>query len=129
MKRNIIIIALIFIVPIIAYAIISKNQTVSAAKYTSGQPEILKFSSKLCADCKKIKAHLDVLKPKYQDRINFIEFDIENNDKNISDAIDKYNISLVPTLIFVDKNGKEIRRLEGSTDKNTLEIYINELLE
>ncbi|MBR2525400.1 thioredoxin family protein [bacterium] len=128
MKKNIIVIALIFIVPIIAYAVLSQNQTVSAAKYTEGQPQVIKFSSKLCADCKKLKTCFDELKPRYENKINFIEYDVESTEQEISDAIDKYGISLVPTLIFVDKNGKEKRRTEGFVEKNTLESHYNELL-
>lgn len=128
MKKNIIIIALIFIIPIIAYAILSDNQTVSAAKTVDGLPQVIKFSSKLCIDCKKIKTCFDELKPKYQDRINFIEYDVQSDDKTVSDSIDKYGITLVPTVIYIDKNGKELRRTEGFTDKNTLELYFKELL-
>ena len=128
MKKNIIIIALIFIVPIIAYAVLSDNQKVSAAKHTVGNPEVVKFSSKLCIDCKKLKTCFDELKPKYQDKINFTEYDVQNNDKEVTDSIDKYGITLVPTLIYIDKNGKEIRRTEGFVDKNTLESYYKELL-
>ncbi len=128
MKKNIIIIALIFIVPIIAYAILSENQTVSAAKTVEGQPQVIKFSSKLCIDCKKIKTCFDELKPKYQDKITFLEYDVQSNDKDVSNSIDKYNITLVPTVIYLDKKGKEVKRTEGYTDKNTLEQYFNELL-
>lgn len=128
MKKNIIIIALIFIVPIVAYAILSDNQKVSAAKYTAGQPQVIKFSSKLCIDCKKLKTCFDELKPRFEDKINFIEYDVQSTEKEVSDAINKYGISLVPTLIFVDKNGKEIRRTEGFVEKNTLESHYNELL-
>lgn len=128
MKKNIIIIALIFIVPIVAYAILSDNHKVSAAKYTAGQPQVIKFSSKLCIDCKKLKTCFDELKPKYEDKINFIEYDVQSSEKEVSDAIEKHGISLVPTLIFIDKNGKETRRTEGFVEKNTLESHYNELL-
>ena len=129
MKKNIIIIALIFIVPIIAYAIMSDSNSVSAAKPASGQPQVIKFSSKLCLDCKKIKACFEELVPKYNNNITFIEYDVQQNTPEINDAIDKYGISLVPTVIYVDKNGKEVRRTEGFVEKNTLENYFKELMQ
>lgn len=128
MKKNIIIIALIFIVPIIAYALLSETKTVSASKAVEGSPQVIKFSSKLCLDCKKIKTCFDDLKPEYQNKINFVEYDVQSNDKDISAAIDKYNISLVPTVIYIGKDGKEVRRTEGFVDKNTLKKYFDELL-
>ncbi len=55
MKKNIIIISAIFILPIIAYVVLSSSQSVSATQRIEGQPQVIKFSSKLCLDCKKIK--------------------------------------------------------------------------
>ena len=129
MRKNIIIIALIFIIPMIAYAILSESNTVSAAKTVAGQPQVIKFSSKLCLDCKKIKTCFEELVPKYNNNITFIEYDVQQNTPEINDAIDKYGISLVPTVIYVDKNGKEVRRTEGFVEKNTLETYFNELMQ
>ena len=128
MKKNIIIIALIFIIPMIAYAILSESNTVSAAKPAEGQPQIIKFSSKLCLDCKKLKSCFEELVPKYNNNIIFIEYDVQQNTPEINAAIDKYGISLVPTLIYIDKSGKEVRRTEGFVEKNTLESYFNELI-
>lgn len=128
MKKNIIIIATIFILPIIAYAILSDTQAVSAQKRVEGQPQVIKFSSKLCVDCKKIKKGFDELVPKYQDKITITEYNVDGSDAEVNEAIDKYNVNLVPTLIFVSKNGKEVRRTEGFVNKATLEEYFNELL-
>lgn len=128
MKKNIIIIALIFILPIVAYAILSKNQAVSAAKVVEGQPQVIKFSSKMCSDCQKLKICFDELKSKYMIDINIIEYDIEKNDKNVNDAIDKYNITLVPTVVFIDKNGNQKRKIEGYVNKEKLDSYFKELL-
>lgn len=128
MKKNIIIILLVFIIPMITYAIMSARQSEAVAQTVAGQPQVIKFSSKLCIDCKKIKACFDDLKPKYQNKISFIEYDVQSNDKEVSDKIDKYGITLVPTLIYINENGKEVRRTEGYVEKNTLEKYFKELL-
>ena len=65
MKKNIIIISAIFILPIIAYVVLSSSQSVSATQRIEGQPQVIKFSSKLCLDCKKIKKGFDELVPEY----------------------------------------------------------------
>ena len=128
MKKNIIIIAAIFILPIIAYVALSSSQAVSATQRVEGQSQIIKFSSKLCLDCKKIKKEFDELVPEYQDKISITEYNIDGSDKEVNDAIAKYNVSLVPTIVFINPNGKEVRRTEGYVNKNTLEEYFKELL-
>ncbi len=128
MKKNIIIISAIFILPIIAYVVLSSSQSVSATQRIEGQPQVIKFSSKLCLDCKKIKKGFDELVPEYQNRISITEYNIDGSNKEVNDAITEHNINLVPTIIFINKNGKEVRRTEGFVNKNTLEQYFNELL-
>ena len=128
MKKNIIIISSIFIFPLIAYVVLSSSQSVSASQRIEGQPQVIKFSSKLCLDCKKIKKGFDELVPEYQNRISITEYNIDGSNKEVNDAITEHNINLVPTIIFINKNGKEVRRTEGFVNKNTLEQYFNELL-
>ncbi len=128
MKKNIIIISAIFILPIIAYVVLSSSQSVSATQRIEGQPQVIKFSSKLCLDCKKIKKGFDELVPEYQNKISITEYNIDGSNKEVNDAITEHNINLVPTIIFINKNGKEVRRTEGFVNKNTLEQYFNELL-
>lgn len=128
MKKNIIIIALIFIIPIVAYAILSDSTAVSAQRNLDGSPQVVKFSSKLCSDCKKIKAGFETLKPQYEKQIAIIEYDVQNNDTETKAAIKKHNITLVPTVIFIDRNGKEIKRTEGYVDTDKLKEYFDELL-
>ena len=50
------------------------------------------------------------------------------NDKNIDNAINQYKVNLVPTVIYIDKNGKVVRKTEGYVDKNKFETYVKELL-
>lgn len=128
MKKNLIITALIFIIPIVAYAILSDTTAVSAQKSVAGKPQVVKFSSKLCIDCKKLKKGFDELKPQYSNQITFTEYDVQLSDKETTDAINKYNINLVPTVIFIDKNGKEIKRTEGFIETHTLRQNFDELL-
>lgn len=128
MKKNLIITALIFIIPIIAYAILSDTTAVSAQKNVADRPQVVKFSSKLCIDCKKLKKGFEELQPQYSNQINFTEYDVQVSDKATTDAINKYNINLVPTVIYIDKNGKEMRRTEGFVEKHTLKQYFDELL-
>ena len=66
--------------------------------------------------------------PQYSGTVEVIEYDIEKNDKNINNAIDTYNVNLVPTVIYIDKNGKVVRKTEGYIDKHKFEAYVKEIL-
>lgn len=129
MKKNLIIISLIFALPLIAYAVLSGTKVESATQeHVSGKPKIIKFSSKLCSDCKKMKGVFETVMPQYSGTVEVIEYDIEKNDKNINNAIDTYNVNLVPTIIYIDKNGKVVRKTEGYVDKHKFEAYVKEIL-
>lgn len=129
MKKNLIIISLIFALPLIAYAVLSGTKVESATQeHVSGKPQIIKFSSKLCSDCKKMKGVFETVMPQYSSTVEVIEYDIEKNDKNINNAIDTYNVNLVPTVVYIDKNGKVVRKTEGYIDKHKFEAYVKEIL-
>lgn len=128
MKKNLIIILAIFIIPVVLYAVLSESQTVSAAKTIAGQPKVIKFSSKLCMDCKKLKKEFEIVTPKYRDKISIIEYDVQENTPQVQSAITEYNISLVPTVIYINKHNQEVRRTEGYVNKSNLEKYFDELL-
>lgn len=129
MKKNLIIISLIFVLPLIAYAVLSGSKAESATKaHVNGMPQIIKFSSKLCSDCKKMRGVFEAVMPMYSDKVEVIEYDIEKNDKNIDNAINQYDINLVPTIVYIDKNGKVVRKTEGYVDKTKFELYVKELL-
>jgi thioredoxin 1 len=126
--RNITIIALIFIVPILAYTILTKGDANSASKTSTGeQAQIIKFTSLMCIDCKKIAKSLDKVYPKYSDKIELIEVHVQDNNNTTRDYIKKYNVTLVPTMIFLDKKGKVKHKTERYLDENELEKYMKEL--
>lgn len=68
---------------------------------------LLVFSSPACTPCKRLKEVLNELKTSNQ--ISFTEVDIDVD----SDQVIKYGIKSVPTMIFLDSQGKEIKRYIG----------------
>lgn len=127
--RNATIIALIFIVPILAYTILTKGDVNSAnSSIDANKAKIIKFTSLMCLDCKRIGKELKKVYPKYSDDIELIEVQVQNNDSFTQGQVKKYNVTLVPTLIFIDKNGKKVRRTEDYVDENQLDKYMKELI-
>lgn len=121
---------LVLVVPVALYMGLKNNKEIQASTVAqaASKPNVIKFSSPMCMDCKKIKGELEPLKPIYQDEVVFIEIDATSNDKKTQQQIEEYGVTVVPTIIFVDDANKKVRKIEGFTSKAKLEQYIKELI-
>jgi thioredoxin 1 len=79
----------------------------------SGRPTMVDFGASYCIPCKKMKPILDSLKKEYSGRANVIFVDL----KEERDMPDKYRIQIMPTQVFFDAKGKEVKRHLGFMDK------------
>lgn len=127
--KNLSIIFLIFAIPLVAYMILTKpgatlaNKTIDVEK-----PQIIKFTSQMCLDCKKIDKLLKEIYPKYSDKIVLVEIPVQDETEYTKTQIEKYNVSLVPTMIFINLKGQKTRKIEGYIEKDTLEKYMKDLI-
>jgi len=94
-----------------------------AIALTSGQPVVADFGRGTCIPCKMMKPILDELKQTYKGRAEVFIFDIDE----YSDLTEQYNINLIPTQIFFDKQGKEVMRHEGFFPKEEIVAKLKEL--
>lgn len=125
--KNIITILIILILPIAAYLIVNKNsQDIIANAKENNMPTLMTFSSAMCMDCQKLKAVINEIKGEYSNKINFVSINAMDKDRKVKDYIKKYGIVLVPTMIFLDKNGNVTNKIEGYIPKDEL---INEIEE
>ena len=71
----------------------------------------------MCSECKEITVELDKAMKNYKDSVLIEEINVvENVGKGVKynkAAIKKYKVSLVPTLVFLDKEGNTIKKSEG----------------
>jgi thioredoxin 1 len=67
---------------------------------------------------------IEELAKKMGDKVEIKKFDVDQH----RDQAEKYRIQVVPTLI-IEKDGKEMQRLEGVTDQPTLEKLLIPLVE
>lgn len=126
--KNFIIILLIFAVPIIAYAALSRNEASFAKKNMDvNKPKIIKFTSLMCLDCKKLGNVFKEVYPKYSDKITLVEVQVQNNDDFTKKQVEKYNITLVPTIILLNSKGKKLQKIEGFVDKDKLDKLMDKL--
>lgn len=130
MKKNLLIIAVIFILPMVAYFTLSSGDTNAQQKVSVpvDTPVIIKFSSPLCRDCKVLAKNLDTVYPKYKDKIVLQSVSVEQTDADTQSMIKKYHVTLVPTLIYISDNGSVLKRTEGSLSCEQLETNMKALI-
>ena len=77
--------------------------------------KVLKIGASWCADCKiMIPRWEEIEKERPWLETEMIALDDE------PDAINKYNMTSIPTFIFFDKEGKEILRMSKLVEKDVL---------
>lgn len=128
--KNIITIIAIIIIPIMAYLILNNGtQKQEAMAKDNNLPTLMTFSSTMCLDCKRIKTTIKEVEDNYEGKINFVSVNASDNKKSTKELIKQYNITLVPTMVFLDKDDNEIKKIEGAITKeeltNELEVICN----
>ncbi len=131
--KNWIIALAILIIPMVTYFVLDKTQASKAAfeaqaTQNMSKPVVMKFSSPMCLDCKKLEGVISEVMPKYADKITYQKINAQSNDSASASLIKKYNVTLVPTMVFVKKDGTVYKRTEGYMPKSELEKIIKGLI-
>lgn len=125
--KNISIITLLFVVPLVAYFILSHPHASMAVKFSGPKPQIIKFTSLMCLDCKKLNTVLKEVYPKYSNKIALTEVQVQDDSASTKKMIQKYNVTLVPTLITINSKGQTVQKVEGFIEKPQLEKMMQNL--
>ena len=129
MKKNVIFVLLIILVPVIAYWTLTRDKTVTTLPTIAfSGPEIIKFSSPMCYECQELEKVFDEIFPQYANKVTLRKVDVTSSDKETKKLIREYNIKLVPTCVFRNNDGDVIRTTEGLIQPKILENYIREQL-
>ena len=127
MNKNIVILLLIFILPIFGYLYLSKTSQGNVSVASTGAPQLIKFTSNMCGECKRVEPVVQKVMTKYQDKVQYLVIPVQVNNKYNEDMMAKYNITLVPTIIILDRNQKVVKRIEGYVNETTLDGYLRNL--
>jgi len=127
--KNFSIITLIFVLPLIAYFALARPDVSMAAKKVSdaNKPQIIKFTSLMCLDCKKLDKVFKEVYPKYSDKITLVEVPVQSETEYTKAQIEKYNVTLVPTMVFLNAKGQKQLKTEGFVEKAQLQKYMKDL--
>lgn len=128
MKKNLISIFLILCIPIVAFMAMSKTSAKSVNyNEVSGKPQVLKFTSTMCLDCQKMNNIFKEIFPKYSETIVLTEIPVQDKSSFSNKQIEKYNVTLVPTIILINSKGEQVKRIEGAIEKEEMEECLRSL--
>ena len=70
------------------------------------KPTVIDFYASWCQPCKQTNTLLDKMKSSYGDRVSFMRVDVDDpvNDR----IIDQYEVSPIPTLVFLNPEGEVV---------------------
>ena len=129
--KNWIIVLLIFVLPLGLYAYFDNKATADSCTVTGSaisipKAKIIKFSSPMCSECQEVTVEIKKAMENFKDSVIIEEYNVLDNyekGRNLTkDMIKKHKISLVPTLIFVDKEGKTLKKEGMIKSKEIAEI-------
>ena len=121
MKKNIIIISLVFAIPILAYMALTASNSTTAKPVEAGKPQVIKFTSEMCLDCQTMNKIFKEIFPKYNNKIILTEIQVQDKNSFNKEQIQKYNVTLVPTIILLNSQGQQIKRIEGAVSKEEMD--------
>ena len=128
MNKNLIIILLIIVLPIVVYFFLNKTQETSTTVVESNKPQVIKFTSEMCSECHKLDETFPNVYPKYSKQINLVRVQVQKRTKENQDLVSKYNVTLVPTMVFLKADGKVMLRTEGAMPAEELDKHLKDLI-
>lgn len=131
--KNKIILSIVFILPLAIYFMLlafnpDKTIEASAEAKALGIPQVLVFSTPMCGECRKMTPIIEKAKTNYKDKISIVKVDASENKHQTQKLVSQYKIYVVPTFIYLDKQGKQIKRTEGSMPYEIFESYLKEMI-
>ena len=117
MKKNIMVSLLAAVcltaVSVMAAELPSSNDAVIKAALASGKPTVADFGARTCIPCKKMAPILEELNRELKGKANVTFTDVWATPSLAQD----YRVQMIPTQIFFDARGKEVKRHMGFIEK------------
>jgi thioredoxin 1 len=114
------VIILLFGIFIVACGQSQKDSTENKDKNSAKQKTLVTFielGSVKCIPCKAMQPVMKAIEEEFGDQISVVFYDVWKD----AEPGRKYSIRLIPTQVFLDKNGVEFHRHEGFYPKEEIE--------
>ena len=108
-------------------AIGASAQSKNTAKDTSGTTTtqlitFIELGSVKCVPCRMMQPVMKNIEGKYGSQIKIVFYDIWKEDQK--KYAQEYDIQVIPTQVFLDKNGKEVFRHEGYFPESEIDTLL-----
>lgn len=114
--RGVCLLALLLIAATAQAELPSASATVISQALASGQPTVIDLGARSCIPCKKMAPILEELAATYHGKANILFIDVKEDRA----AGNRFGIQMIPTQIFFDAQGKEVKRHVGFLDRPDL---------
>jgi len=94
----------------------SATPTVINQTLASGKPTVIDLGARTCIPCKEMAPILESLSKEYRGKAGVLFIDVRADQA----AAQRFGVQMIPTQIFFDSKGKEVRRHMGFMDKQAL---------
>jgi thioredoxin 1 len=109
----------LLILPLLAFATAAHAELPSAKEaavkwaFSSGKPTVIDLGARTCIPCKKMAPILESLSGEYRGRANVLFIDVWEDKVSAQN----FRVQMIPTQIFFNVQGKEVKRHMGFLDK------------
>ncbi|HEY9677422.1 MAG TPA: thioredoxin domain-containing protein [Drouetiella sp.] len=116
------------VAPKIGVAIQNTMATADSATARDAEikPTVIDFYATWCSPCQQLHATLEKAKTEYGDKINFQRVDVDDN--NNQKLVDQYEISPIPTVIFLNPKGEIVSFTVGYSGDAAISDGIKKIL-
>ena len=88
-----------------------KPQGTGDGKATTPLVTFVELGSVKCIPCRQMQPVMKAVEEKYGKQVNVVFYDVWRDDQR--EYAEKYGIKVIPTQVFLDREGKEFFRHEG----------------
>lgn len=116
--------------PLIAVLLLASAQSVASAaeqpQASSAKPKIIEFYASWSTPCQRLQASMDRAMAQHADEFEFVSYNVD--DPAAQEALKKYEVCPIPTLVFVNEKNQISDYSIGCMQENILEKKINSAL-
>ena len=80
---------------------------------SSGKPTVIDLGARTCQSCRKMAPILETLASEYRGKASVLFIDVHEDQG----AAQRFRVQMIPTQIFFNAQGKEVKRHVGFMDK------------
>lgn len=89
-------------------------------------PRIFEFYAEWCEPCKLLKPVISKIKTQYADKLEVTSINVD--DKGSQDMMDQYDVSPIPTVIYLNPDGQVVGYSIGFSGEKSVEKELRKIL-